>query len=183
MVKAHPEEPDSWWFAPRGPRTGDGWVSTLAGRVLGADDGQYEKVAVAYYRGVVAVLEAERERRGWSLRAFSNAAGVSLAVTSTALSGSAWPRWPTLTALVGAVDHDLQLGGDAGDVVVAALARIDAHPELSGRSVAPDVLVRPNTLYDLRKADRVPSSATVFALAAWLDTPIIATPSSTWRGA
>lgn len=134
-------------------------------------------------RDVIAVLDAERERRGWSLRTLSRVAGVSVAATSTAVSGSAWPRWPALTALVGTLDHVLVLGEDRGDVVAAALARLDAVPEFSGRSVAPEVVMRPNTLYGLRKPDRAPSSATVFALAAWLDTPIIATPSSTWRGA
>lgn len=172
MVKAHPGDPDSWWFAPRGARFAGGWEFTLAGRVFDANDGVYERIAVTWFRDVVAVLEAERTRRGWSLRELAAAAGVSVSVTSTALSGSAWPRWPTLTALAGALGQVLGLEDEPGDVVAGLLTRLDASTELSGRSVAPEAGLRPNTLYDLRKADRAPSSATVFGLAAWLDVPI-----------
>lgn len=172
MVKAHPGDPDSWWFAPRGLRSGGEWQFTLGERVFDANDGAYERAAVTWFSDVVAALAAERASRRWSLRDLAGAAGVSLSSTSTALSGSAWPRWPTLTALAGALDQVLVLDNEPGDVVAGMLARLDAVGEFSGRSVAPEAGLRPNTIYDLRKAGRAPSSATVFGLAAWLDAPI-----------
>lgn len=178
MVKAHPGDPDSWWLAPRGRRSGGEWEFTLAERVFDANDGAYERVAVTSFSDVIAVLVAERASRHWSLRELAGAAGVSLSVTSSALSGAAWPRWSTLTALADALDQVLVLDDEPSDVVAAVLARLDAVAEFSGRSVAPEVGLRPNTLYELRKPGRAPSSTTVFGLAAWLDAPIKATPDA-----
>lgn len=169
-MRAFPAEthtPDGW-LPPRGYRDGEGWESTLAGReLLPALDGEYQMVAVVSYRAVIAELEAARVRRHWSQRELAARAGVSQAATSKALSGAAWPRWPTLVALVDALGYELTVDGVPADPITAFLALLDGERELTGKSVAAEVGIRPNTLFDLRKPGRAPSAASVFPLAAW----------------
>ena len=183
------------WPAPRGERGDDGtWNYTLQSRPLfERSEPSVEGIAVGNYRRVVARLQVERATRGETVRSLARAAGLSLSVTNNALSGSSWPRWPSLEALASALGTSLAVSGAPGHPVIETLLeverarggrplRVALHQmgrlkidgpapyhviqRSTGRQSARDVGVRPSTFYDLAKAGRAPSSALVFALAA-----------------
>lgn len=167
MVKSYPDDVVGW-PAPRGGKDESGaWLYALPDRPAEDCEGRVEVSAVASYQALASELERLRASKGWSLRDLAHEAGVSLSVAAGTLSGSGWPRWTTLEACASALGSVLSLddGGD-GAVIPALLELLDGHPELTGSSVAAEVVVRPNTLYDLRKPGTAPSSSTVFALAA-----------------
>lgn len=132
---------------------------------------QAEKWAVENYVHVVQNLEYARGARRLSVRALAAEAGLSVSVTSSALTGSSWPRWRTLEALAGALGWFLHLDGVVG---VDALSELELAVELEAKecgvsraTFARQVGLRPNTLYDLWKPGRSPSTSTVFLIAAW----------------
>lgn len=185
MVRAFPGEKaphTQRWVAPRGAREFGEWEFRLSDRQLARGvDGKYETDAANAYRDIVVVMTTICASLGWSQRELARRGGVSQAATSKALSGSVWPRWPTLVALIEALGLRLEFDGRKGDPIDAIFAVMDfADPfsiesgdRITGRSAAAALGIRPNTLFDLRnERDRAPSSATVFALAAYFDGPI-----------
>ena len=155
------------------------------------DDGldDVENAAFKNYRAVVAALDDARLGRAWSLRSWAGHAGVAASAASTALTGSTWPRMPTVQRLARAVGLWLVLDASPEMSLFAAVKDIVDPPAAgsngswSSASAAPgwrgrppgvvtvhrlcdELHVRPHTLYDLVKADRSPSSATVFGLVA-----------------
>lgn len=183
------------WSAPRGARgEGGAWVYALESRPLfEQSEPSVEDIAVGNYRRVVSRLQIERATCGETVRSLARAAGLSLSVTNNALSGSSWPRWPSLESLASALGTSLAVSGLPGRPVIEALLeverarggrplRVALHQmgrlkvdgpapyhviqRSTGRRSARDVGVRSNTFYDLAKAGRAPSSAMVFALAA-----------------
>lgn len=132
---------------------------------------QAETWAVENYVHVVQNLEYARGTRGLSVRALATRAGLSASVTSSALTGSSWPRWGTLEALAHSLDWFLHLDGDTDvDALIALESAVEDEAKECGVSQATfarQVGLRPNTLYDLWKPDRSPSSSTVFLIAAW----------------
>ncbi|MFC0222839.1 helix-turn-helix domain-containing protein [Nocardioides zeicaulis] len=166
------------WPAPRGDRSRRwGWESTLEQRDLTSPMvGTWERVAVEGYRGLLADLDGARLARQWSLRELARQAGISVAVTSTTFSGSSWPRWPTLKAVADALCKRLELSDRPGDPIVTMVALLDSEPTFTGRSVAAEIGMRPNTLYHLRHGREASSTATVLALAAWFGEVVVARP-------
>ena len=176
MVKSYPDDVVGW-PAPRGGKDESGsWLYALPDRPAEDCEGSVEVSAVANYQALASELDRLRVSKGWSLRDFAREAGVSLSVAAGALSGSGWPRWTTLEACASALGCALSLDVSKSPVVPALLALLDGEAELAGSSVAAEVVVRPNTLYDLRKVGRAPSSSTVMALAAWFDSTVEVSP-------
>lgn len=176
MVKSYPDDVVGW-PAPRGGKDESGaWLYALPDRPAEDCEGRVEVSTVANYQSLANELERLRASKGWSLRDLAREAGVSLSVAAGALSGSGWPRWTTLEACASALGSMLSLAVSEGPVVPALLALLDGEAELTGSSVAAEVVVRPNTLYDLRKFGRAPSSSTVLALAAWFDSTVEVSP-------
>lgn len=162
------------WPAPRGRRTADGaWELDLDERLPSDCVGRLEAAAVANYQELVGVLRQAQQAGGWSIRTLASASGLGVATTSDAMSGSSWPRWATLAGLASAFGMRLETADDPRDPIVVLLELLDDEPELTGLSVARDVVIRPNTLYDLRKQGKSPSSATVLVLAAWADNAVV----------
>lgn len=137
--------------------------------------------AVVSYAEVISALERGRRVAGLSVRALASKADLSLSVTTAALTGSAWPRWPSLEALSTAVEYQLEYVAGGTDIINRLLMDVEQVQDDEGitkRQVAREIGMRPNTLYDLAKDGRAPSSATVFALSVWCQQPIVARP---WR--
>ncbi len=178
MVKSYPDDVVGW-PAPRGGKDESGaWLYALPDRPAEDCEGSVEVSAVANYQALASELERLRATRGWSLRDLAREAGVSLSVAAGALSGSGWPRWTTLEACASALGYVLSVAGSKGGVVSALLELLYGEPKLAVSPIAAEVVVRPNTLYDLRKLGRTPSSSTVFALVASLASEVQLVPQT-----
>ncbi|WP_157432457.1 helix-turn-helix transcriptional regulator [Aeromicrobium sp. Root472D3] len=113
-------------------------------------------------------MDLQRRFQGMTMRQLAKAAGLSLGVTSDALTGSCWPRWNTIEALAEALGHKLRIGNiDSPPLYELPFMVSDRGRTLS--SVAREIGVRPDTLLEMTRGDRSPSAATVLALTEWCD--------------
>jgi len=70
--------------------------------------------------------------QGLSVRGLARAAGLSLGVTTAALTGSSWPRWLTLESMARAVGKTLEIGSDEGVPAISALLAISLPNSAEG---------------------------------------------------
>lgn len=177
-MKVFPGSPYTW-PPPRGPRNSEGsWGWTLDERANDqfVSSNPLLRGAVHSYAEVISRMQNARLGKNLTVRALATTAGLSLSVTTAALTGTAWPRWPTLESMSEAVGCQLQTEAHRPDIINQLLMdveHIQHEDNLSKRMAASELGMRPNTLYDLAKDGRAPSSATVFALSVWCQRPIV----------
>jgi transcriptional regulator with XRE-family HTH domain len=128
----------STWSPPRGDRLPDGrWEYTLAQRPITeelfspAEARQYEGFAVTFYRKLIGHMRMLTAEAGLTVRDLARDAGLSLSVTTGALTGSTWPRWSTMESLAAALNSTLETRSTIGVPVIPALLARDI--ERAGR--------------------------------------------------
>ena len=167
------------WPPPRGPVIpGGSWEFSLRDRPIESPPMRpVEARAVGNYRALIREFQSRRAVDDLTVRRLAETSSLSTAVTNAALTGSSWPRWPSLEALAGALGANLRIQNHLDLEVIPALQVLDEahlarerrdyhHPRSPGRGQARSIGVRPNTIYDLKKPGRAPSSANVLAVVA-----------------
>lgn len=183
-MKVIPDRPYTWG-PPRGARAPDGaWGQTLQRQTYyGQFFNGVQQAATYSYCVLIWILQAGRRENELTVQGLADKAGLSLSTTSAALTGSAWPRWPSLEKLADAVGYRLEIvDSHRADIIPALLEEVgfirEDDVKATGkartlRQIAAECGMRPNTLYDLAKPDRAPSSSTVLGLSAWCETPVM----------
>jgi lambda repressor-like predicted transcriptional regulator len=119
----------------------------------------------------------QRRRHGLTVRDLAAKAGLSLGVASDALNRSSWPRWSTLEAIAGAIQHELRLSSEY-EVPLYELPFLVGDKERSMTFVARAIGVRPETLLEMTRGDRSPLASTVLALTDWCDETVTLEPNT-----
>ena len=172
MVKSDPLH-ERGWAPPRGERDEDArWEHELLERPQRDFFDPLEQRAVLAYQHIVEQTLQRQAARGWSLRKVASLAHLAPSAVSTSTSGSAWPRWRTLTDIAAALGAQV-VADDGVELRASLCALLSFHRrEVSLASTAAELVVQPRTLYDFCDPARSPSSATVLGLAAYFGTDV-----------